>query len=107
MQTIAVKMKLHRMSFQQQGYLGLKLNISQALSLWNPSRRVSGHPSLFPSHLFSPSGQGLSPSRWDLQYVPSGSLFYFSDLTHNPNNFKTGNRTTEWKIRLVGGSGHD
>lgn len=59
MLTIAVEMKLHRMPFQKQGYLGLKLNMSQLLSPWSPSRRVSGHPSPFPFHFFASSGQAL------------------------------------------------
>lgn len=59
MLTIAVKMKLHRMSFQQQGYLGLKLNISRVLSLWSPSRLVSGQPSPFSFEFFASSVQAL------------------------------------------------
>lgn len=86
MPTIAAKVKLHKISFQQQGYLGLELNISRVLSLWDRSRSMNGHPSLFPfnslPHLARPFGlqdkKYLTESPTSLpQKMPSGSLLYF------------------------------
>lgn len=55
--------KLHKITFQQQGYLGLKLNISQVLPPWNRFRNMNGDPSLFPFQFFASSGQALWSSR--------------------------------------------